>query len=63
MLGNDRMETARQTLRRFDVETTYKNPRGQLTDISSILKVESTLKCSHRIDVIMSTWIHLSKSM
>ena len=50
-------------LRRFDVETTKKNPRGELIDISSILKVESTLKFPRRIDVIISTWIRLSKSM
>ena len=31
-----------QKLRRFDVETTYKNPRGELIDILSILKIEST---------------------
>ena len=52
-----------QELRRFDVETTYKNPRGELIDISSILKVESTSKFPRRIDVIISTWILLSKSM
>ena len=52
-----------QELRRFDVETTQKNPRGELIDISSILKVESTSKYPRRIDVIVSTWIRVSKSM
>ena len=52
-----------QKLRRFDVETTQKNPRGELIDISSILKVESTSKYPRRIDVITSTWIRLSKLM
>ena len=52
-----------QKLRRFDVETTQKNPRGELIDISSILKVESTSKYPRQIDVIISTWIRLSKSM
>ena len=33
-----------QKLRRFDIETTQKNPRGKLIDISSILKVEYTSK-------------------
>ena len=63
MLGNDTMETASTEVSRFDVETTSKNPRGKLIDISSILKVESTSKFPGRIDVIISTWIRLSKSM
>ena len=46
MLGNNRMETTYAVLCRFDVETTKKNPRGKIIDISSILKVESTLKFS-----------------
>ena len=33
-------------LRRFDIETAWKNPRGKLIDISSILKVESTFEIS-----------------
>ena len=52
-----------QKLRRFCVETTQKNPRGELIDISSILKVESTSKFPRQVDVIISTWIRLSKSM
>ena len=52
-----------QELRRFDVETTQKNPLGELIDILSILKIESTLKYPRRIDVMISTWIRLSKSM
>ena len=58
----ERIQRVRQ-LRRFDIERTQKNPRGKLIDISSILKVESTLKFPRRIDVIISTWIRLSKSM
>ena len=50
-------------LYQLDIETSEKNPRGNLNDISSILKVESTLKFPPRIDVIISTWIRLSKSM
>ena len=42
-----------QKLRRVDVETTSKNPRGELIDISPILKVESTLNFPRRIDVII----------
>ena len=52
-----------QKLHRFDVETIYKNPRGELFDISSILKVESMTKFPRRIDVMISTWICLPKSM
>ena len=52
-----------QKLRRFDVEMTWKNQRGKLIDISSILKAESTLKFPCQTDVIISTWIRLSKSM
>ena len=40
-----------QKLRRFDVETTQKNPRGELIDISSILKVESTSNRCHNFHV------------
>ena len=49
-----------QKLGRFDVEKTWKNPHGELIDISSILKVESTSKYPRRIDVIISTWTRLS---
>ena len=52
-----------QQLSRFDVETTWKNPRGELIDISSIFKVESMWKCSRQFDVILFTWIRLSKLM
>ena len=52
-----------QKSRRFDVERTWKNPRRELIDISSILKVESKSKFPRRIDVIISTWIRLLKSM
>ena len=48
---------------RFDLETKKKNPRPELIGISSILKVESSSKFLRRIDVIISTWIRLSKSM
>ena len=50
-------------LRRFDVETRQKNPRGELIHISSILKDKFTSKLPRRIDIIISTWILLSKSM
>ena len=50
-------------LRRFDIETTQNNPREELIDVLSILKVESTSKFPCQIDVIISTLIHLSKSM
>ena len=52
-----------QKLHRFDIETTQENPRVELIDVSSILKVESTSKFSRRIDVIISTRIRLSKPM
>ena len=52
-----------QELRRFDGEQLKKNAGGKLSDISSILKVESTSKFPRQIDVIISTWIRLSKSM
>ena len=52
-----------QQLHRFDIETTQKNPRGELIDVSSILKFESTSKLLRRHCVIISTWIRLSKSM
>ena len=52
-----------QQLRRFDVETTQKKPLGELINVLSFLKVESTSKYPRRIGVIISTWIHLSKSM
>ena len=48
---------------RFDLETKKKNQHRGLIDISSILKVESSSKFLRRIDVIISTWIRLSKSM
>ena len=50
-------------LRRFDIGTTQKNSRGELIEISSILTVESRSKFPRRIDVIISTWICLSKSI
>ena len=40
-----------------------KNARRKLVDICSILKIESTSKFARRIDVIISTWIRLSKSI
>ena len=50
-------------LPRPDVETTQKNPREELINISSILKKEYSSKFPHRIDVLICTWIRLSKSM
>ena len=58
MLENDRMEAAST-----EVTTTQKNPRGDLIDILSILKVKSTSKFLCRIEVRISKWIRLSKSM
>ena len=52
-----------QKLRRFDIETTQKNPGGELIDISSILKVESTSKYPRPVDIIISQWIRLLKYM
>ena len=48
---------------RFDLETKKKNQHRGLIDISSILKVESSSKFLRQIDVIISMWIRLSKSM
>ena len=50
-------------LRWFDTKIAEKNPRGKLIDISSILKAESTSKFLRWINVIISTWIRLSRSM
>ena len=55
MLGNNTMETASTEVTSI--------PRGELIDILSILKVESTSKFPRRIDVIISTGIRLSKLM
>ena len=44
-------------LRRFEKR------RGEIINVLSILKVESTSKFPPRIDVIFSTWIRLSKLM
>ena len=55
MLENDRLETAST-----EVTSIW---RGELIDISSILKVESASKYPRRIDVIISRWISFSKSM
>ena len=63
MLGNDRMETANTEVTSIRRRNDTENPRGELIDILSILKVESTSKFPRRIDVIISTWIRLSKSM
>ena len=52
MYKNDRNETASKALMSI-------RPRS----ISSILKVESSSKFLRQIDVIISMWIRLSKSM
>ena len=46
-----------QNLLQFDVETTEKNPRGELIDITPILKVESTSnRCDNfHVDLIYKT--------
>ena len=63
MLDSGRIKTASTEVTLIRCRTTQKNPLGELIDISSILKVESTLKYPRRIDVVISTWIRLSKSM
>ena len=63
MLANDRMKTASTEVTSIRRRNDKKNPRGEFIDISSILKVESTSKFPRQIDVIISTWILLSKSM
>ena len=63
MLGNDRIETASTEVTSIRRRTTLKNPRVELINISAILKAESTSKYPRRIDIIISTWIRLSKSM
>ena len=45
------------------LENDWKNPRGEFIDILSILKVKFMSKFPRRIDVMISTWIRLSKSM
>ena len=65
MLGNDTMEIVSTEVtsirRQNDIEkSTWK---FSLIDILSILKVESTSKFSRQIDVIIFTWICLSKLM
>ena len=40
-----------QKLRRFDVETTQKNPLGELINISSILEIKPTSKRCHNFHV------------
>ena len=45
------------------LENDWKNPRGEFIDILSILKVKFMSKFPCRIDVMISTWIRLSKSM
>ena len=49
-----------QKLRRFNIETTSKKPRGEFIGISSILKVESKSSYPRRVDVILSTRSRLS---
>ena len=61
MLENDKMRV--KQLRRFDAETTQKNRQGELINISSTLKVESTSKFPRRINVIISICIRLLKSI
>ena len=63
MLGNDRMETASTEVTSIRRRNYIENSCGDVIDISLILKIEFTSRCPHRIDVIIFTWICLSKSM
>ena len=57
------METASTQVTSIQRRNDIEKSTWKLIEISSILKVESTWKFPRRIDVIISTWIHLSKSM
>ena len=50
-----------QKFHRFDIETTCKYCLRELINISSSLKVKSTLKFPRRIAIIIYAWIRLSK--
>ena len=63
MLGNDRMEILSTEVTSSQCRNNIEKSRGKLIDILSILKVQSTSKFPRRTDVIISTWIRLSKSM
>ena len=63
MLENDRIETVSTEVTSIRRQNNIEKTRGKLIHILSILKVESTSKFPRRIDVIISTWIRLSKSM
>ena len=68
MLENDRMETAstevKSIWRRNDIEKSTWRTHRYFVDFESRIHVEiSTSKHPRRIDVIISTWIRLSKSM
>ena len=60
MLENDAMETASTEVMSIRHRNDIEKSTGELIDISSILKVESTSKLPRGIDVITSTWICLS---
>ena len=49
------METASKAVTSIRRQNDIENPRGELVDILSILKVESTSKFPRRIDYIIST--------
>ena len=68
MLENDRMEIASTEVtsiwRRNDIEKSTWRTHRYFVDFESRIHVEvSTSKYPRRIDVIISTWIRLSKSM
>ena len=63
MLGNNTMETASTEVTSIWRQHNVKKSTWRTIDISSILKVESTSKFPRRTDVIISTWIRVSKSM
>ena len=63
MLENDRIQTVSTEVTSIRRQNDIEKTTGKTIHILSILKVESTSKFPRRIDVIISTWIRLSKSM
>ena len=62
MLENNKMATTSTEVTSIQRRNKVESSRGEIIDISSILKVECRLKFPRRIDVIISTWTRLSKS-
>ena len=61
MFENDRKEIENEAV--TPIRRRNQNPRGELIDIFSILKVKSTSTYPRRIDFKVSKWICLSKPM